>query len=47
MKDDMEGDVDYDALEDEFGSDFSSIMDAMHMWEAGAAHARKLLTGEK
>lgn len=47
MKDDMEGDVDYDALYDEFPEEYTTIMDALGMWEAGAAHARKLLTGEK
>jgi hypothetical protein len=47
LKDDMEGGEDYDALYDEFPDSYTSIMDAMLMWEAGAAHAHKLLKGEK
>ena len=47
IKDDMEGEVDHDALYDEFGEDYTSIMDAMGMWEDGAAHARKLMKAEK
>ena len=43
MKDDMEGEVDHDALWDEFPESYTSIMDAMSMWEAGVAHARKLM----
>lgn len=47
IKDDMEGNVDHDALWDEFGEDYTSIMDAMGMWEAGAAHAHKILKEQK
>lgn len=43
LKDDMEGEVDHDELYDEFPETYTSIMDAMTMWEAGAAHARKLM----
>jgi hypothetical protein len=43
MKDDMEGKVNHDSLYDQFGEYSGSIMDAVRMWEAGAAHARKLL----
>lgn len=43
MKDDMEGEVDQEALYDEFGGAYTTIMDALLMWEAGAAHARKLM----
>ena len=47
MKDDMEGEVDHDELYDEFPETYTSIMDAMTMWEAGAAHARNLMKAEK
>lgn len=43
LKDDMEGEVDHDALWEEFAEDYTSIMDALGMWEAGAAHARNLI----
>ena len=43
LKDDMEGEVDHDALWEEFSEDYTSIMDALGMWEAGAAHARNLI----
>ena len=39
----MEGEVDHEELWDEFPETYTSIMDAMTMWEAGAAHARKLM----
>ena len=47
LKDDMEGEVDHDELYDEFPETYTSIMDAMTMWEAGAAHARKLMKEQK
>ena len=47
LKDDMEGEADHDTLHDEFDSDYYSIMDAINMWEAGAAHARKLMKEQK
>ena len=47
LKDDMEGEVDHDELYDEFPENYTSIMDAMTMWEAGAAHARKLMKEQK
>ena len=47
LKDDMEGEVDHDELYDEFPETYTSIMDALTMWEAGAAHARKLMKEQK
>jgi len=47
LKDDMEGEVDHDALYEEFSENYTSIMDALGMWEAGAAHARKLMKEQK
>jgi hypothetical protein len=47
MKDDMEGEVDHDALYEEFPESYTTIMDALGMWEAGAAHARKLMKEQK
>ena len=47
LKDDMEGNEDHEALWVEFGGDYTSIMDAMLRWVAGAAHARKILKEQK
>lgn len=47
MKDDMEGEVDHDDLYEEFPESYTTIMDALLMWEAGAAHARKLMKEQK
>jgi hypothetical protein len=47
MKDDMEGEVNHEELYDEFGEDYTSIMDAMGMWEDGAAYALKLMKETK